>query len=267
MKRVMLCLCVMSTLLVVGSQPLLAQSPEQATSEQPELSTPAQAQSDLDLLVSWMSGSFSSKAQSEEDEDFYDIRLRMAAIWSDRSDARWLYVEQAVAKLQDKPYRQRVYRVVEITDGLFESKVFLLPDSESQAGAWRKEQPLAELSPDDLRLRSGCAILMRRRGDTFNGSTLGSLCESTLRGASYATSEVTITADRLMSWDRGFDADGKQVWGAEKSGYRFARLGGLDADEPVAPEPPEEPTEPEQPEEPKEPEQPEEPEQPTSEDE
>ena len=30
--------------------------------------------------------------------------------------------------------------------------------------------------------------------------------------------------DRLLSWDRGFDAAGKQVWGAEKGPYEFLRV-------------------------------------------
>ena len=42
--------------------------------------------------------------------------------------------------------------------------------------------------------------------------------ESTLRGASSATSEVEVHPDRVVSWDRGFDAERKHVWGAEK-GY------------------------------------------------
>jgi hypothetical protein len=28
----------------------------------------------------------------------------------------------------------------------------------------------------------------------------------------------------MISWDRGFDADGNQVWGAEGGGYVFHRM-------------------------------------------
>ncbi len=220
---------VMALLLLVGAGGLFA-------AEQPEPPTTATpATDDLELLVSWMSGSFSSKAHSEQDKQYFDIRVRMAPVWTERDDGHWLYIEQAVAQHQDQPYRQRIYRVVRIADNLFESSVYLLPDAESAVAVWQQESPLADLSPDQLSERTGCSILMRRRGETFHGSTLGSLCESSLRGASYATSVVTIAADQLVSWDRGFDADGAQVWGAEKAGYRFTKLGGLDADEPFAP--------------------------------
>uniref|UniRef100_UPI0038D3A63C CpcT/CpeT family chromophore lyase n=1 Tax=Flavobacterium sp. TaxID=239 RepID=UPI0038D3A63C len=49
-------------------------------------------------------------------------------------------------------------------------------------------------------------------------------CASELRGASYATSKVTITANQVLSWDQGFDKDDKQVWGATKAGYIFDKL-------------------------------------------
>jgi hypothetical protein len=43
------------------------------------------------------------------------------------------------------------------------------------------------------------------------------------RGAAYATSEVTILPDRLVNWDRGFDAPGGQVSGATEGGYVFLK--------------------------------------------
>jgi hypothetical protein len=147
----------------------------------------------------------------------------MVRIWSQRDDACWLYVEQAVAEHQDRPYRQRVYRIRQVAEGLYESSVFTPPEPERLVGAWTHEEPLAELAPADLAQRDGCAILMRRRGDAFIGGTLGRLCTSQLRGAAYATSDVIITADRVVSWDRGFDADNHQVWGAENGGYVFVR--------------------------------------------
>lgn len=178
----------------------------------------------LATLVDWMSGSFSSAAQAAADGDFRDIRLHMSPLQVDRAEGYWLYVEQAVAEYAERPYRQRVYHVTEIAPNLYESQVYELPDPAAVVGAWRDPSLLEGLSPDDLQQREGCAILLRRRGDAFVGSTLGSLCTSTLRGAAYATSEVTVTADGLTSWDRGFDRDGRQVWGAEQGGYVFERV-------------------------------------------
>ncbi|MGD9546396.1 MAG: chromophore lyase CpcT/CpeT [Candidatus Krumholzibacteriia bacterium] len=180
---------------------------------------------DLDVLVAWMTGSFSSGAQAETDPDnYYDIRLEMAPIWPGRTDGAWLYVEQAAASSLDRPYRQRVYRVHEVEPGLFASEVYELPDPAAAVGAWRDPARLAGLSPQDLVSREGCAVYLRRQSDgSFTGGTRDRECGSSLRGAAYATSEITLQGNRLESWDRGWDAAGVQVWGAEKGPYVFVK--------------------------------------------
>ena len=72
---------------------------------------------DLETLVKYMQGGFTSAAQASVDTNYYDISLHMARIWTARTDGYWLYVEQAVTKMLDKPYRQRVYHVVHQADG------------------------------------------------------------------------------------------------------------------------------------------------------
>lgn len=187
-------------------------------------SAPAAFASDLSRLAACMTGSFSSFAQAQADSDYFDIRLEMAPIWSERSDAIWLYVEQARADHLDRPYRQRVYRLSARADGALVSEVYTLPSPLRFAGAFRQERPLAGLSPDSLTARAGCAIVLRSLPDgSFAGATEGRACPSNLRGAAYATSEVVIRPDGMVSWDRGFDAEGKQVWGATKGGYEFRK--------------------------------------------
>lgn len=183
------------------------------------------AGSDLEDLVTHMTGSFSSAAQALADPDnFWDIRLEMVPIWTHRDDGVWLYVEQAAAAKLDKPYRQRVYHVTQVEDDLFESAVFALPDPEAMIGAWGDPARLDQIGPDDLKVRTGCSVFLRQQADgTYAGSTRDRECTSKLRGATYATSEISIESDRIVSWDRGFDAEDQQVWGAEKSGYIFLK--------------------------------------------
>ena len=40
-------------------------------------------------LDEWMVGSFSSAAQAAADESYFDIRLEMVPIWTERRDATW----------------------------------------------------------------------------------------------------------------------------------------------------------------------------------
>jgi hypothetical protein len=194
-------------------------------SELPEASAASPADADLERLADWLTGSFSSAAQSKLDPDFLDIRIRAVRIWRGRDDGAWVYLEQAAADSLERPYRQRVYHVTRVSEDLFQSRVHALEDPLTHAGRWREEEPLAELAPESLLIREGCAVLLRLvNGPAYSGSTLGRLCSSELRGARYATSEVEVRAHGLISWDRGYDEAGTQVWGAEKGPYVFDRI-------------------------------------------
>ncbi|MEO0588730.1 MAG: chromophore lyase CpcT/CpeT [Planctomycetota bacterium] len=174
-----------------------------------------------------MTGHFTSAEQAEVDEAYFDVTLHMVPIWPAHStDAvRWLYVEQAITAAADRPYRQRVYRLSD--EGLaLVSAVYELPgDAQQYVGAWRDVGLLAGVGPDDLVEREGCAITLIEGVDgSYVGSTNEADCKSTLRGATYATSRVTIRDGVVESWDQGFDAAGEQVWGAEKGPYVFRRV-------------------------------------------
>jgi hypothetical protein len=185
------------------------------------------AKPSLEELAGFMVGSFSSAEQANQDpKHFFDIRLEVVRIWPERKDGTWLYVEQAAADSLAKPYRQRVYRLSAGLDGRFESVISTFKDDPlKHAGAWRERQPLAALAPKDLDPRRGCAVFLAADGKgAYVGATRAQDCESNLRGAAYATTEVRVDAQGMLSWDRGYDKAGKQVWGATEGGYRFNRV-------------------------------------------
>jgi len=186
--------------------------------------SPAQ---DLEDLAEWMTGTFDSSQQAAADpEAYHPIRLVMLPIWEDRTDGRWLYVEQAVAGSEERPYRQRVYHLTVTSHGNLRSDVFELPeDPHGFVAAWERPGVWMTCEPADLLPREGCAIHLRRRADgSFGGETQGTGCTSRLAGAEYATSEVVVTGDLLLSWDRGWSATHQQVWGAEKEPYEFRKV-------------------------------------------
>ena len=183
-------------------------------------------------VASLLTGHFTSAAQSKADPEFVEVHLHMAPIWPERNDGPWLYVEQAMSTALDKPYRQRIYRLVDRSEGLgalkVESQVFELPNPAERIGAWAEPTRFAGDSPEALIARDGCAITLTPVAEAaqgmWSGSTEGDLCLSSLRGAKYATSEVWLTHAVLRTWDRGFDASGAQVWGAKKGPYIFERV-------------------------------------------
>ena len=122
--------------------------------------------------------------------------------------------EQAVTANKMKPYRQRIYRVTANDNGEFESRVYCLPEQEKYIHGWEHQEIFDSINPESLIIREGCAVILSKNRD----------CISNLRGASFATSIVTICPKQIMSWDQGWNDDAEQVWGAEKSGYVFKRI-------------------------------------------
>ena len=170
-----------------------------------------------------LAGSYSSAAQAKADSEFFEVHLHMAPIWTARTDGRWLYVEQAMATALDKPYRQRIYNVTDAGDGAVLSMVYELPNAAERIGAWRNPDAFDADSPEGLTKRDGCVIRLAPNGDGWMGSTNGKDCLSSLRGAAYATSEVRLFDGRIETWDRGYDANDQQVWGAKKGPYVFVK--------------------------------------------
>ncbi len=179
----------------------------------------------IELLTSYMQGTFSSEEQSKQDTTYFHIILHMKRMWTERTDGIWLYVEQAIAGSDAKPYRQRVYKLTELQDGTIESAVYTIQDALKYAGEWKSDSPLEGLDLTKLTQRKNCSVYLTRNEDeSYSGSTKGKDCESELRNAKYATSDVTINSERMISWDRGYDENGKQVWGAVKGGYIFNKV-------------------------------------------
>ena len=170
-----------------------------------------------------MTGSFDSSLQASVKESYYNIVLHMEPVWTDKP-GNWLYVEQAVASSADQPYRQRIYKLEQKGARKFVSRVYEMPEPERFIGAYDDPALLNVISPADLTEREGCAVHLKYEGEgTFRGSTKKDKCKSTLRGATYARSRVSITRAFVQSWDQGFDAAGEQVWGATEGGYMFMK--------------------------------------------
>ncbi|MFK7806766.1 MAG: chromophore lyase CpcT/CpeT [Saprospiraceae bacterium] len=173
-------------------------------------------------LKPMMIGSFDSSQQAAEDSTYYDISLHMYPIWENR-DGHYLYVEQAVTANPDKPYRQRIYKLEAVNDQLIESKVFTMENPEQFIGKWKDTSFFDGFDESILKEREGCGVFLMKLDGDYTGSTREQDCGSTLRGASYATSKVRISKDRIVSWDQGFNEKDEQVWGATKAGYIFMK--------------------------------------------
>ena len=179
--------------------------------------------SELKELFALMQGSFTSEIQAEVDSTYYNISLHMYPIWENKG--HFLYVEQALTSTPKKPYRQRIYEVKRDSDSTFSSAIYKLDVDSLWIGKWKNPKAFDSISLNNIALKEGCEVILKRIApNQFIGKTGDDTCISTMRGASYARSEVEILEDKIISWDRGFDANGEYVWGAEKAGYIFNKI-------------------------------------------
>lgn len=186
-------------------------------------STQAQNSAALEVLATTMAGSYSSAEQAAADTNYFEIELEMIRIWLERTDGAWFYVEQAVATNKVKPYRQRVYHLQQVNDSTFTSDMRAINNGEAYYGGYADLALLTPLSADSTALLDGCTITLTHTGTNYVGSTNERDCGNSWGKATYATSEVTLSSGLMVSWDRGYNDVGEQVWGAEKGGYRFVK--------------------------------------------
>jgi hypothetical protein len=184
----------------------------------------SQGSKDLQQLKSYMTGSFNSAAQAARDTNYFDITLHMYPIWPQR-EGSWLYVEQAVTANQGKPYRQRVYKLEQRDAQTFVSHVYTIKSEKDYVNAWKTPEKFDALALDGIELKAGCEVVLKKEGKLYKGATGEKSCPSELRGASYATSKVTVHPNKIVSWDQGFNSEGQQVWGATQGGYEFLKGG------------------------------------------
>lgn len=183
----------------------------------------SKSESNLKELITIMQGSYSSEKQSIKDTSYFNISLRMVPIWKNKG--HYLYVEQALFKKQDKPYRVRIYKITQRSENEFISEIHTLKNEKDWVGKWATPEAFDAISENDIDLKPGCGVVLQRVSkNKFVGSTGEKTCPSELRGASYASSKATVLSNEIISWDQGFDKEGKQVWGATKAGYVFEKL-------------------------------------------
>lgn len=179
--------------------------------------------SDVDTLRSYMVGSFSSQAQSQQDSSYLNVHLNINTVWPHRIDGKWLYAEYALAENLDKPYRQTVYHLFLINDTTIVCQPYELVEPSRVTGAWHNPEKFNPLRIDSLKLLVGCSMSVHKSYDGFYYGATGKECTALRSGAAYATSELKIYQDKLVSWERGWDMYDKQAWGAANDGYIFIK--------------------------------------------
>lgn len=179
---------------------------------------------DLFELKTRMEGFFTTELQAKMDTNYKNIYLHIAQIWERSENGYWLYVEQAMASNAKLPYLQQVYHLYRLDDRTLISRAYELKEPLRFAGAYFNQDLLYGLTKDSLIDRKGCAVyLQKNTAGNFLGSTPGNECLHDMQNGTYTTSQVTVYEDKLLSWERGWNKNDKQIWGERRGGYQFIK--------------------------------------------
>jgi hypothetical protein len=189
----------------------------------------AAANAALDDYSTIAVGRFSSEAQHASDPAYDWAEARVIRIWPERTDGVWLYQEQAIVnaagltpdQARARPYFQFVARVTQQLPGVLRRDNFRVLDGAKWLGLRGGDPRLARLSPADLAPASCHNRMERVAQGVYTGRTES--CANAYKGAAWMQSLSVATRDMYVNWDRGFDAQGKRVWGPEAGGYVFLR--------------------------------------------
>ena len=174
-------------------------------------------------VAAWLTGTFEVKAGGSDGAP-EAVRIVIVAVPKSRiaNGALVLYREQAAAPKLEEPTQQRFYRLEEDGDAV-RMRVFDPKDRLLVRGKWRDPSALALYGANDMRERPGCTMLLKKKGDLWEGETPGTDCPSTVRTATTMTSAMVLAKDGFTQRDRGFDEKGRQTWTSPEDGMQFLK--------------------------------------------
>ncbi|MBW4698629.1 MAG: chromophore lyase CpcT/CpeT [Aphanocapsa lilacina HA4352-LM1] len=192
------------------------------------LALPARAADvQVEEVAARLSGVMATTQQAQSDSARPDVRMTTCSVQleGDKSKAIYLYQEQAMSNKLNEPYRQRLLRIAASADGrAVESVGFKFVEAKPLAGLCAKPTAERLIAPMTLDGDPTCTVRLVQAGDRYVGTTPEGGCPSNVRGAARITNEITLYKEGMDTRDRGFDAQGNQVWGAQEEPYRFRRL-------------------------------------------
>lgn len=177
----------------------------------------------VEAVAAHLEGIMGTERQAEGDSNFVGVRMTTCrvVISSSQPDSIYLYQEQALIENLDSPYRQRFLQIAPGENQRVDSLTFKPENSHDWIGLCTRPNPTVSL--DDLG-EVACTISLRAASiGGFVGSTPAEGCPASVRGAVKITNVVVLHEAGMDTWDRGFDEQGNQVWGAQDIPYRYRR--------------------------------------------
>jgi CpeT protein len=177
-------------------------------------------------LARVMAGDFSNYQQSQADpQDYAHIRVFFRPLPWEFFSAIGFYSEQVYDYDLWTPYRQGIHRLIDRGDHIYVEN-YGLQDAMLYAGAGHNRDILKTIAPQCIERRHNCSMIFRQQANIFRGEVEpGNKCLIHRNGKdTYLVSDVEITENTWVSWDRGLALDtGEQIWGSAKGFLKFQK--------------------------------------------
>lgn len=161
-------------------------------------------------------GSFSSAQDVAERGLVGVVEVEFVRLWPDRTDGVWIYQESAFMgptpdlvdpAAKDRPFFQRVHRVLPAGPALVRRTTYDLADRGAFVGAWRDPGAV----PRDALGAQICAANVERYAEGHWVTSYD--CPNDYFGSNRVIGHEMYLDNTLVSWVRGFDLDGELVFG------------------------------------------------------
>jgi hypothetical protein len=197
---------------------------------------------DVQNIVSYLVGVMDTSEQAATNKKVSNVRMTTCKIAvvptennletdriNNNSSSVFLYQEQAITPKLNEPYRQRFLEILAKDRGVnqVESKSYKPIEMEKWIGFCDKTETERIVSASELGTYI-CSVLLKQSvanyiKPLYIGETQTGGCPANVRGATSISNTIYLFPDGMNTWDRGFDANGTQVWGAANEAYKFRK--------------------------------------------
>lgn len=169
-----------------------------------------------------------TSAQASANPGVPDVRMTTCKLKVEKANPSpnsqpsvFLYQEQALSQKLGSPYRQRVLQIGPSANRqTVESRAFRPPTPEKLIGLCNRPERQRIIKQSDLG-QVTCSVFLKPVGENYVGETPTEGCPTNYKGAVRITNTITLHETGMNTQDRGFDAAGNQVWGAQEQSYEF----------------------------------------------
>jgi CpeT/CpcT family (DUF1001) len=187
-------------------------------------------QQQVEDVASRLEGIMDTSAQARANPKVANVRMTACRIGINENNSPslnksiFLYQEQAFSPELEKPYRQSFLEISSVNNGRTVRSLSYKPVN-PQAAINLCNKPASErmVKLNDIG-KPFCTVFLTRSQENYIGITPSQGCPANVPEAVKITNTIVLGNTSMKTWERGYDANGKQVSGVDSNGYEFRKI-------------------------------------------